>query len=228
MKNALLIGTAFALVLPLASAKADLLTTEVFDGATLIDTVTSASGSLNLSTTDANFSTISATVVGVPQIANPDLSSVTLNVQSATAGTHTLTIDVFQTGVSAAAGTTLLSSGTTNDLVGAPGPTVETTYFNGADTTLGTQLATHTFPAGDVSDAFGPTPNVLGSALNADAQQYMVTFTAAGQSSNDTIQITEATAVPGPVVGSGVPGMVAAGLALVWFGRRRVLKSHGG
>lgn len=170
---------------------------QVLDGSTVVDTVSSSSGNLNLNTSDANFSTISATVVGVPQIANPDLSSVTLNVKSATAGSHTLTINILQTGVSAAAGTKLSTTGTTNDLIGAPGPTVETSYFNGTSiTSLGTMLAQHSFPAGDVSDHFGPIVSLLGSALTSDAQSYAITFTAAGQSSNDSIQIK--TAIPEP------------------------------
>lgn len=195
---------------------------EVFDGATLVDTVTSVSGSAVLSTTDANFSEIGVVATGVPLLPNADLSTVTLNVKSASGGTHVLTVDVFQTGVSAAAGTTVLSTFTTNDLVGDPGPTVEGTFFNGTATTLGTPLQTHTFPVGDLVDSAGPFANTLGTALFADAHQYMITFTAAGQSSNDTIQLTTGV-IPEPstwvmlVSGFGL-------MALVGLRRRRRLE----
>ena len=79
----LLLTTALLAAVGATPAMASLLTREVFDGATLVDTVTSTTGVLNLSTSDANFSEISATVVGVPLVGNPDLSSVTLNVKSA-------------------------------------------------------------------------------------------------------------------------------------------------
>lgn len=184
----LLLATTFLAAATIPSVAA--LDIEVFDGATLVDTVTSVSGSAVLSTTDANFSEIGVVATGVPIIPNADLSTVTLNVKSASAGTHVLTVDVFQTGVSAAAGTTALSTFTINDLVGDPGPTVEGTFFNGSDTTLGTPLQSHTFLVGDLVDHAGPFANTLGTALFADAHQYVMTFTAAGQSSNDTIQLT--------------------------------------
>jgi hypothetical protein len=208
MKKVLL-GTVGAALLAAMPVAAQQLHVEVFDGATLVDSVTASTGVVNLSTTDANFSEISFTGVGVPTIKNPELSTVTLNVKSATAGSHTLTIDVFQTGVSAPAGSHLESTFTSNDLIGDPGPTFESTFFNGTNTTLGTTLASHTFAVGDLVDHFGPITSIIGSALTADAQQYMITFTAAGQSSNDTIQL--GSAVPEPSTWA----MFIAGFALM-------------
>lgn len=185
----LLLGAALLAAATVPSA-AQSLHVEVFDGATLVDSVTSSSGTFNLSTTDTNFSEISVTGVGAPIVKNPDLSTVTLDVKSATAGAHVLTIDVFQTGVSAAAGAKLDSTLTINDLIGDPGPSTLGTFFNGTDTTLGTSLVSHTFAVGDLDDHFGPITSTLSSALFADAQQYMISFTAAGQSANDTIQLS--------------------------------------
>jgi hypothetical protein len=200
-------------VSPLAAQQ---LHVEVFDGVTLVDSVTSTTGTINLSTTDANFSVISFTGAGAPVVANPDLSTVTLDVQSATAGSHTLTIDVFQTGVSALAGSGLASTFSINDLIGDPGPTTESTFFNGTDTTLGTTLQTHTFAAGDLDDHIGPLFNTLGSALTADAQQYVINFTGAGQSANDTIQIA-GSAVPEP---STWAMLILGFVGLGWVGLR--------
>lgn len=194
MRN-LLLATTFLAASAVPSAAAQL-NVEVFDGATLVDSVTSVSGVANLSTTDANFASIDVTATGSPIIANPDLSTVELNVLGAAGGTHTLTVDIFQTGVSAPAGSRLESTFSTNDLIGDPGPTVESTFFNGTSGSLGTLLATHTFAVGDIVDSFGPVITPIGTALFADAHQYMVTFTAAGQSSNDTIQLSST--VPEP------------------------------
>ena len=219
--KALLFASVATLVLAATPAKAALLTIDVFDNSTLVDTITSTSGIANLAATDANFSDITVNASGSPVLAGADLSTVTLDVKSASAGTHVLTIDVFQTGVSAPAGSTLRSTFSTNDLIGSPGPTTEATFFNGSDSALGTLLQTHTFAAGDEIDHAGPFANVIGSDLFADAQQYRVAFTAAGQSANDTIQLT--TGVPEPstwamlVLGFG-------GLAL--FGARRRQGRH--
>lgn len=201
---------------PAAAASLDI---EVFDGATLIDTVTSNSGVANLSTTDANFSSIDVTATGSPVVANPDLSTVELNVLGSGGGTHTLTVDVFQTGVSAPAGSNLESTFSTNDLIGDPGPTVESTFFNGTSSTLGTLLATHTFPAGVTVDSFGPVVTPIGAALFADAAQYQVTFTAAGQSSNDTIELSKT--VPEPATWL----MLLLGAAFMSWGMRKVSRT---
>lgn len=188
MRN-LLLATTFLAASAVPSAAA-VLHIEVFDGVSLVSSVTSVSGSASINTFDSNFSDITVGATGVPLVPNADLSSVSLNIKSATTGSHTITVDVFQTGVSAPAGSRLESTFTTNDLIGDPGPTVESTFFNGTSGSLGTLLATHTFPVGDIVDSFGPVITPIGTALFADAHQYMVTFTAAGQSSNDTIQLS--------------------------------------
>lgn len=40
-------------------------------------------------------------------------------------------------------------------------------------------------------------------------------------------RIDVASAVPGPVVGAGLPGMILAGFAMVWFNRSRRTRFHG-
>lgn len=194
MRN-LLLATTFLAASAVPSAAA-VLHIEVFDGVSLVSSVTSVTGSASLNTFDSNFSDITVGATGSPLIPGADLSTVSLNIKSATAGSHTITVDVFQTGVSAPAGSRLESTFTTNDLIGDPGPTKESTFFNGTSSALGTLLATHTFPSGDIVDSFGPVISTIGTPLFADAHQYMVTFTAAGQSSNDTIQLSSA--IPEP------------------------------
>lgn len=188
MKRLFLVSTALAL--SIVPAMSSLLTIEVFDGAALVATNTSVTGTANIATFDPNFSSIIVGAVGAGLVPFADLSSVSLNVKSRTTGARTLTVDVFQTGVAAPKGTALRSTFTTNDLIGDPGPTIESTFWNGTNSTLGTLLATHTFPVGVTVGSAGPIITPIGSPLFADAHQYMITFTAAGQSSNDTIQLT--------------------------------------
>lgn len=210
--NRLLLASAI-LAISASVSSAATLHIEVFDGASLVASATSITGNANVTSFDSNFSSIDISATGSPLVPNADLSSVALNVKSATSGSHTLTIDIFQTGVSAPAGSRLESTFSTNDLIGDPGPTVESTFFNGTSGSLGTLLATHTFPVGDIVDSFGPVISTIGTPLFADAHQYMVTFTAAGQSSNDTIQLSSSIPEPSTwaMLGLGFGGLLLLG-----------------
>jgi|HubBroStandDraft_3_1064219.scaffolds.fasta_scaffold00326_5 hypothetical protein len=214
MNRSLLLLATTAAMSALASVAphAAVLTADVFDDGTLIDTVTSSSGALTLNSTDAAFSLINVDATGAPLIPGGDLSTITLNVKNVSAGSRTLTVDVFQTGLTVPANGTL-SSFTVNDLVGAGniGPTTESTFANGTSSSLGTLLATHTFPTGTTSGEFGPVSAGAG-ALFADAHQYIIPFTGPG-SANDSIELT--TGVPEPstwvMLGMGFAGLAALG-----------------
>ena len=174
----------------------------LIDGTLATTCLPSGSGSLNFANTTLSplFSNISLEAIGSPLLPAADLSTVTLDVTSATGftGTHTLTLDIFQTGVSAPAGTTLESTATINGLVGLPGPTTLSDFINGTSSTLGTTLRSSTFPA-TFTGAIGPFLDILSAPLTADAQQYAITFTAPDQSANDTIQMQSITpSVPEP------------------------------
>jgi hypothetical protein len=201
-------------------AHSAVLNIDVFDNGTPVGSAgPSTFGVITFSdngTLDPNFSSIIVQANGPGLLANADLSSVTLSISASSGftGTHVLTVDVFQTGVSLPAGSTTESTFTVNNLIGGAGPTTEGTFFNGTSSTLGTTLQTVTFPAGVVTATVGPLPNTLGQALTADAQQYEITFTAPIQSANDTIQLTT-TPVPEPstwammVLGFGLLGFTA-------------------
>lgn len=191
MKSLLLASTIFvSLSMPAAAA---LLTVEVFDNTTLVDTETSSTGALSIATHDAVFSDISVDVAGPPLLPFANLSSTTLDVSDVSAGLHVLTIDVFQTGVTGTGPTH--STFTTNNLFGAEHIlTAESTFAGGTSSTLGTLLAAHTFPAGTVSGDAGPVLSQFGD-ISADAHQYRIAFTGPG-SADDTIQLS--TNVPEP------------------------------
>ena len=98
-----------------------------------------------------------------------------------------LSIDIYQTGISMPAGTSVSSTFTING-VGAPGPSTLSDFYNGTLTpspTLGTALEAATFPAIATGDS-GRLTNSIGQAITADAEQYTITFTAPNQSVTDT------------------------------------------
>lgn len=191
------------------------LTLDVFDNGVLVGTTSATDGTADLIiSSDPAFSRITVGAAGVPILANGDLSSVSL-AATATSITspHTLTVDVFQTGIHGAAGLAD-STFTVNNLVGTPGPTTETTYINGTESTLGTQVATHTFPEGTVADAVSIFSTPI-SAFHSDAQQYSILFNAPGESANDTMQFSA------PVPEIKTWAMMLAGFAGLFLVARR-------
>jgi hypothetical protein len=154
---------------------------------------------------------------------------VTLDISASTGftGTHVLDIEVYQIGVSSPPGSTTESTFTVNNLIGTPGPTTLNDFFNGTSSTLGTFLAGASFPAGTVTDTVGPEANTIGPALTADAQQYLITFNAAAESANDTIQLTTTPpGVPEPSTWAMmVLGFGLLGFAAVRRARREVLSA---
>lgn len=205
MKNLLLASVFLAFAAP---AAAQSLNVQVLDNGVPVGLTSSISGAINLIASDPNFSELDVTAAGVPDLTGANLSSVTLNVTSASiTTTHNLEIDIFQTGVSAAAGITA-STFTANDLVGDPGPTTESTFAGGTASTLGTLVATSTFPAGTLDGSTGPV-DVPWTAFASDAQQYLISFTGPDQTATDTIQFSAAVPEPATWI------MLLVGLMLV-------------
>lgn len=189
MRRLLMASALIAASVPAAAAT---LTIDVFSGSTLVGTATSGTGVVNFnSSTIPGFDSIAVSADGLPAVTGGDLSSTTLDVSSASAGVHVLTVDVFQTGISVPAGSAH-STFTTNNLIGTPGPVNMTTNINGTSSTLGTQIASAAFAAGTTNATTGPITTGI-PALFADAEQYRIVFTAPDQSSNDTIQLTTTT-----------------------------------
>jgi hypothetical protein len=223
-KTLLAAAAALPLLAPAAlsgSAWATLNCTVTDNGVNVGTCLPSNNGALVLSAfTDPQFSSISLTGSGFPALPQPDLSSVTLNVTSATGftGTHTLVVDVFQSGL-AVTGATLSSTFTINHLIGAPfGPSTLSDFINGTASTLGTPLNSASFAAGATNSTIGPDISGPFPSITADAQQYTVTFTAPGQSANDTIQLLGVT--PSVVEPSSLALLGGSLVGMGWWYRR--------
>jgi hypothetical protein len=220
MKNILLAAVA-ATGLFVSTAAHAVLVISVFDnGVELGTTAPSSDGSAVFTdTSDPAFSLISVLANGSPTLPGADLSTVVLASSSATAvGTHTLTVDAFQTGKF------LLnteSTFTVDNLIGDLGPTTESVLVNIAFVPpLGILLDTATFPAGTKTSTVGPLPSGILPAAPSDVNEFVISFTQPDQSINDTIDL--ATSTPEPSTWA----MVLAGFAgLCWLARTRGRKN---
>lgn len=210
----LFLSTALLAALSVPAA-AGILGINVLDNGVIIDSLSGiTTGTASLTTSDAAFSNITVNAQGAPVLPLADLSTVTLDATASSGftGTHTLTIDVFQTAINGLG--PVFSTFTINGLIGGPGPTTESTFEGGSSSTLGSLLATHTFPVGDVNDHFGPVSSSTG-AFTADAIEYGIAFTAANQSFGGSAELT--TNVPEPATWA----MAAIGFGLMaLFGRK--------
>jgi hypothetical protein len=206
-------GAALGIALAPAAYAVPLLTVGVLDDGVAVALACSGgtTGTINCTGGSTDYSSISVTAQGVPLLPSPDLSSLTINATSSTGGTHTITVDVFQSGINTPPPSTLISTFTINHLVGAPfGPSTLSDYINGTATTLGTPLASHSFAAGDITDTVLMT-NSVGAAITADAMQYVVQTTAINQSMTDTIQLVQAVPEPASLALFGV-GLLGLGV----------------
>jgi hypothetical protein len=186
------------------------------DGGAFGCSATSSTGALTFSPSLANFGNVTVASSGVPIENNPDLATTDLSADTITGftGTHTLDIRVFQTGLTSV-NANLQSTFTVNNLIGTSafaGPSTLSDFTGGSGTSLGNPLHSDTFGAVPIGATIeGPT---LINGITSDAQEFLVTFTQAGQSVTDTIQtIGVAAAVPEP----GSMMILATGaLGLLW------------
>jgi hypothetical protein len=215
MRKLLLSATAalgFAGLAP--AANAGLLTALAFDDGVAV-TLGCAGGvnaTLICGGSSTHYGSINIAAQGDPTLPSPDLSSLTINATALNGGTHTITVQVFQTGILSPPPSAITSTFTINHLIGAPfGPSTLSSYVNGTSNTLGTQIASHSFASGLTNDTF-LVNSVVAGAITADAMQYIVTTTGAGQSMTDTIQMVKQVPEPASlaVLGAGLVGLGVA------------------
>lgn len=218
-----LVVTAALLAAMTTPGAAATLVVDVFDNGHLEGTAVSTNGSVFLRITDdPAFDVIDVNASGPPFLPGGDLSSVGFHVTSAGISTrHQLAVDVFQTGIfvdGGVRGATAESTFTANSLIGNPGPTTESTFFNGTTDTLGTLLAHHTFGVGVSNGSFGPV--FVGGLpdITADAHEYLVNFSHPDQSANDTIQLTT---TAGVIPETSTWAMIMLGFSGLAFGAWR-------
>jgi hypothetical protein len=184
---------------------------------TVVNTTNSADGTLNIP--DVSFGAFNLNTVTINSqsflAAGELLATNMLDVAQTATGAHTLVLDITANGLTGPNALTPLESefsvtGLTNGWTVQEKTTINGNPLSATPVFTGNSASTDLF-----ASAF------LGSTFSADAH-YIITSSGAG-SFNGGIDIS---AVPGPVLGSGVPGLAFAALGMMWFARYRQDKGH--
>jgi hypothetical protein len=205
-----------ALVAMSTAALADTIILQATLDGVVVGTATSANGTLNLNNQafgGFNLNTVSINdqnFLAPPGVLNTN----TLDVAQTLTGSHTLLIDIAATGQSLGNTTHLQNFLSEFSVTGlTPGWTVqEQTTINGNQLSI-TPVFGGTSAAVDVAGSA-----IIGPTFTADVH-YIIKTNGPGQF-NGGIDINAA-AVPGPIVGAGAPGIIAAGMFLLGMAKRR-------
>ena len=222
-KSALALVATSALLVGLPAAKANFISIGESLGATppaTINTIASGGGEASVSGAGVGVFTVSGSGTGNPPLTgNTLLDGNTIDVASA-GSAEQLHIWISETGQTNPSGSVNLESSFTQNLLTAGWTVLSQTFADNTNTIYGMQqsMSSFTSTTSDVTSDQISSPN-LGAGPYSFTAEFTITAPTAGQTNNTT------DIVPGPIVGAGLPGLIAGCGFLIALARRRRSKA---
>ena len=219
-KSALALVATSALLVGLPAAKANFISIGVSLDGNAPTTVASGGGSASVSGSGIGSFLVSASGTGNPPLTGNDLfDSNTISVASA-GSADVLHVFVSESGQTTPSGIVNLESSFTQNLLTAGWTVLSQTFADNTNTIYGMQqtMSSFTSTTSDVTSDQISSPN-LGAGPYSFTAEFTITAPTAGQTNNTT------DIVPGPIVGAGLPGLIAGCGFLIALARRRRSKA---